>query len=92
MQQIQDNLYKKALTRKEEKTYKADTFEEFKSLIEKGGFVWAHWDGTSETEEKIKQQSKATIRCTPIEKDEELGKCVLSGKASNQRVLFAKSY
>ena len=92
LQQIQDNLYKKALTRKEEKTYKADTFEEFKSLIEKGGFVWAHWDGTSETEEKIKQQTKATIRCTPIEKDEELGKCVLSGKASNQRVLFAKSY
>ncbi len=92
LHQIQDNLYKKALTRKEEKTYKADSFEEFKSLIEKGGFVWAHWDGTSETEEKIKQQTKATIRCIPIEKDEELGKCVLSGKASNQRVLFAKSY
>ena len=92
LQQIQDNLYKKALTRKEEKTYKADTFEEFQSLIEKGGFVWAHWDGTSETEEKIKQQTKATIRCVPIEKEEELGKCVLSGKASNQRVLFAKSY
>ena len=92
LHQIQDNLYKKALTRKEEKTYKADTFEEFKSLIEKGGFVWAHWDGTSETEEKIKQQTKATIRCIPIEKEEELGKCVVSGKASNQRVLFAKSY
>ena len=92
LQQIQDNLYKKALTRKEEKTYKADSFEEFKSLIEKGGFVWAHWDGTSETEEKIKQKTKATIRCVPIEQEVELGKCVLSGKASNQRVLFAKSY
>ena len=92
LQQIQDNLYRKALTRKEEKTYKADSFEEFKSLIETGGFVWAHWDGASETEEKIKQQTKATIRCIPIEKEAELGKCVLSGKASNQRVLFAKSY
>jgi len=90
--QIQDNLYKKALTRKEEKTYKADTFEEFKTLIEKGGFVWAHWDGTNETKEEIKQQTKATIRCIPIEKSEEMGKCVISGKASNQRVLFAKSY
>ncbi|MEE2700138.1 MAG: proline--tRNA ligase [Bacteroidota bacterium] len=90
--QIQENLYKKALTRKEEKTYKADNIEEFEALVEKGGFVWAHWDGTSETEEKIKQQTKATIRCIPIEKEEELGKCVFSGKASNQRVLFAKSY
>jgi len=92
LQQIQENLYRKALIRKEEKTYKADSFEEFEALIKKGGFVWAHWDGTIETEEKIKQQTKATIRCIPIEKKGELGKCVSSGKASRQRVLFAKSY
>ncbi|MBC8265712.1 MAG: proline--tRNA ligase [Flavobacteriales bacterium] len=92
LEQIQLNLYKKALTRKEEETYKADTFDEFKDLVKKGGFIWAHWDGTSETEEKIKQQTKATIRCIPLEKTKELGKCIFSGKASNQRVLFAKAY
>ena len=90
--QIQDNLFKKALTRKEEKTYKADSFDEFKTLIKNGGFVWAHWDETSETEEKIKQETKATIRCVPIERLEEVGKCVFSGKSSKQRVLFAKAY
>ncbi len=90
--QIQDNLFKKALTRKEEKTYKADSFDEFKTLIKNGGFVWAHWDETSETEEKIKQETKATIRCVPIERLEEVGKCVFSGKPSKQRVLFAKAY
>ena len=90
--QIQDNLFKKALTRKEEKTYKADSFDEFKTLIKNGGFVWAHWDETSETEEKIKQETKATIRCIPIERLEEVGKCIFSGKSSKQRVLFAKSY
>ena len=61
-------------------------------MIEKGGFVWAHWDGTNETEEKIKQQTKATIRCIPLEKTEESGKCVYSRKQSKQRVLFAKAY
>ncbi len=90
--QIQDNLFKKALTRKEEKTYKADSFDEFKTLIKNGGFVWAHWDETSETEEKIKQETKATIRCVPIERLEEVGKCIFSGKPSKQRVLFAKAY
>ena len=90
--QIQDNLFKKALTRKEEKTYKADSFDEFKTLIKNGGFVWAHWDETSETEEKIKQETKATIRCIPIEKSEEVGECVFSGRPSKQRVLFAKAY
>ena len=92
LENIQSNLYKKALSRTEEKTYKADTFKEFKDLIEKGGFVWAHWDGTNETEEKIKQQTKATIRCIPLEKTEESGECVYSGKQSKQRVLFAKAY
>ena len=90
--QIQDNLFKKALTRKEEKTYKADSFEEFKILIKNGGFVWAHWDETSETEEKIKQETKATIRCIPIEKSGEVGECIFSGRSSKQRVLFAKAY
>ena len=90
--QIQDNLFKKALTRKEEKTYKADSFDEFKTLIKNGGFVWAHWDETSETEEKIKQETKATIRCIPIERLKEVGKCIFSGKSSKQRVLFAKAY
>ena len=90
--QIQDNLFKKALTRKEEKTYKADSFDEFKTLIKNGGFVWAHWDETSETEEKIKQETKATIRCVPIERLKEVGKCIFSGKPSKQRVLFAKAY
>ena len=92
LEKIQSNLYKKALSRTEEKTYKADTFKEFKDLIEKGGFVWAHWDGTSETEEKIKQQTKATIRCIPLEKTEKSGECVYSGKQSKLRVLFAKAY
>ena len=90
--QIQDNLFKKALTRKEEKTYKADSFEEFKILIKNGGFVWAHWDETSKTEEKIKQETKATIRCIPIEKYGEVGECIFSGRSSKQRVLFAKAY
>tara|TARA_B100001142_G_scaffold254789_1_gene255866 strand:- start:900 stop:2372 length:1473 start_codon:yes stop_codon:yes gene_type:complete len=89
---IQDNLYKKAITRKEEKTYTADSFDEFKNLIKSGGFVWAHWDETSETEEEIKKITKATIRCIPLEFKEEVGKCVFSGKLSRKRVLFAKAY
>jgi len=92
LQQIQDNLYKKALTFREEKTYKADSYKEFKELIEKGGFVWAHWDGTTKSEEKIKQETKATIRCIPLEKSNENGKCMFSGEPSKQRVLFAKAY
>jgi prolyl-tRNA synthetase len=92
LEKIQSNLYKKALTRKEEKTYKADTFKEFKGLIENGGFVWAHWDGTNETEERIKEETKATIRCIPLEKTEDSGECIYSSKPSIQRVLFAKAY
>ena len=92
LSQIQDNLYKKALTFREEKTYKADSKKEFVKLINEGGFVYAHWDGTSETEELIKQETKATIRCIPLEKTGESGECIFSGKPSNQRVLFAKSY
>ncbi|OIP02691.1 MAG: proline--tRNA ligase [Bacteroidetes bacterium CG2_30_32_10] len=93
LKQIQENIYKKALAYREEQTRSADTWEEFKSLLnEKGGFIYAHWDGTSETEEKIKEETKATIRCIPIGNKLEEGKCILTGKPSKQRVIFAKAY
>ena len=92
LEQIQDNLYKKALTYREEKTFKADSKEEFKKLIKQGGFVYAHWDGTSETEELIKQETKATIRCIPLDEKKESGECLFSGNPSDKRVLFAKAY
>lgn len=92
LEKIQQNLYQKAIDYREEMTNKADNWEEFTQLIEKGGFVLAHWDGTSETEEEIKQQTKATIRCIPLNNKQEEGKCVFSGKPSNQRVVFAKAY
>jgi prolyl-tRNA synthetase len=90
--EIQANIYQKALNFREENTFKVDTWDEFKSQIEKGGFISAHWDGTSETEEKIKQQTKATIRCIPLDALEEDGKCVFSGEKSAKRVIFAKAY
>ncbi len=90
--EIQANIYQKALNFREENTFKVDTWDEFKSQIEKGGFISAHWDGTSETEEKIKQQTKATIRCIPLDAVEEDGKCVFSGEKSTKRVIFAKAY
>jgi prolyl-tRNA synthetase len=90
--EIQANIYQKALNFREENTFKVDTWDEFKSQIEKGGFISAHWDGTSETEEKIKQQTKATIRCIPLDAVEEDGKCVFSGEKSAKRVIFAKAY
>ncbi len=91
--QIQENLYKKALAFREDNTYSVDTWDEFKDVIEnKGGFVLAHWDGTSETEEKIKEETKATIRTIPLDAKTEEGKCVYSGKPSNRRVVFAKAY
>ena len=77
---------------REENTHNAANYEEFKSLIKKGGFVYAHWDGTSETEEKIKQDTKATIRCIPEDVVLEDGVCVFSGKKSIRKVLFAKAY
>jgi prolyl-tRNA synthetase len=89
---IQHNIYKKALAFREKKTFNADSKDEFIKLIKEGGFVYAHWDGTSETEELIKQQTKATIRCIPIDGKEEVGKCFFSGKPSTMRVLFAKNY
>ena len=93
MTEIQESLFNKALDYRNNHITKVDTFEEFKTILkEKGGFISAHWDGTPETEEKIKELTKATIRCIPLDGKEEEGKCVLTGKASNRRVLFAKAY
>ena len=90
--EIQDNLYKKALIFRDEHITEVDNFEDFKNILEtKGGFISAHWDGTDETENKIKELTKATIRCIP-EGEKNSGKCVFSGKPSEQRVLFAKAY
>ena len=93
MDEIQKNIYQKALKFREENTYKADTYEEFKDLIEnKIGFVYAHWDGTAETEAKIQEETKATIRNIPFDTPDEDGVCIISGKPSKRRVLFAKAY
>lgn len=89
---IQNNLFRKALEHRERLTDTADTYEEFKEKIEKGGFILAHWDGTPETEEKIKEETKATIRCIPFDGDKTPGKCMVTGKPSAQRVVFARSY
>jgi len=93
LEEIQQNIFRKALDFRAQNTNKADTWEEFKEIIEnKGGFVSAHWDGTPETEEKIKMETKATVRCIPLDNELEEGKCIYSGKPSKQRVLFAIAY
>jgi len=93
LSEIQQNIYQKAFNFRKENTFKADTYEEFKDIVKNnGGFVLAHWDGTSETEQKIKNETKATIRCIPFDAEEEEGKCIYSGKPSKRRVLFAKAY
>ncbi len=93
LSQIQENIYRKALNFRDENTYHADTWEEFTNIIEnKSGFVYAHWDGTSESEEAIKEKTKATIRCIPLNNKLENGKCILTGNPSTQRVLFARAY
>jgi prolyl-tRNA synthetase len=90
---IQDNLLAKAKQFREEHTSYADNLNDFQEILdEKGGFIYAHWDGSAETETKIKEMTKATIRCIPLDAKKEKGKCILSGKPSNQRVLFAKAY
>ncbi len=90
---IQHNLFQRALKFREEHTTRVDTFDEFKEVLEtKGGFVLAHWDGTTETELRIKELTKATIRCIPNDVEEEPGKCILTGKPSKYRVVFAKAY
>ncbi|MBD3582584.1 proline--tRNA ligase [Flavobacterium selenitireducens] len=93
LEQIQSDLFQRALDYRDSHITEVNDFEEFKSVLEvKGGFLSAHWDGTPETEEKIKELTKATIRCIPLDRVEEDGKCVLTGKNSKGRVLFAKAY
>ena len=92
LEEIQANIYKKALALRESKTTTADSYDEFKEKIEQGGFILAHWDGTPETEEKIKEETKATIRCIPLEGDKTPGKCMVTGRPSAQRVIFARNY
>ena len=90
---IQTNLFERAKKRTQDQTTKVDSFEEFKKVLdEKTGFILAHWDGTPETEEKIKEETKATIRCIPLNNEQEAGVCIYSGKPSTQRVLFARAY
>ncbi len=93
LNEIQQNIYDRALTFRNENITEADTFDEMVKLLdEKGGFISAHWDGTEETEEKIKEQTKATIRCIPLDNRQEEGVCIFSGKPSKERVLFARAY
>ena len=92
LDEIQDNIYKKALTFREKMTTKVDTYDEFKEQLEKGGFILAPWDGTPETEDRIKEETKATIRCIPLDAEPEDGVDMLTGKPSKCRVIFARNY
>tara|TARA_B100000767_G_scaffold104494_1_gene100292 strand:- start:56 stop:1528 length:1473 start_codon:yes stop_codon:yes gene_type:complete len=93
LEEIQDNLFTKAINYRTTHTTKVSNYDEFKKVLnEKGGFISAHWDGTSETEEKIKKETKATIRCIPLDTDNEAGTCIVTGKVSARKVLFAKAY
>lgn len=92
LEDIQKSLYERALKLREEHTYKVDSYDEFKEKIENGGFFLAHWDGTTETEEKIKEETKATIRCIPLDGEEEEGVCMVTGKPSKRRVIIARAY
>ena len=92
LEEIQENIYNKALSYRDSMITKVDTYDEFKEQIEKGGFILAHWDGTTETEERIKEETKATIRCIPQDGDKTPGICMVTGKPSAQRVIFARSY
>jgi prolyl-tRNA synthetase len=93
LNEIQENLYNKALKFKEENMHVCDSYDEFKEKIETvGGFFLVHWDGTAETEAKIKEETKATIRCIPLDAKEEAGKCMVTGLPSNKRVVLAKAY
>ena len=92
LEDIQKNIYQKALDLRAKTTKTVDTYEEFKVAIEEGGFILAHWDGTPETEEKIQAETKATIRCIPLQGDKTPGVCMVTGKPSSQRVLFARAY
>lgn len=92
LEDMQQNLFNKALERQKSRTIEVDSYEEFKEKIEDGVFIMAHWDGTPETEELIKEETKATIRCIPLNGDKTPGKCMVTGKPSAQRVIFARAY
>lgn len=93
LEEIQQNIYHRSKTFRDQKTTEVNSFDDFKKVLDdKGGFVSAHWDGTIETEQAIKEETKATIRCIPLDAKEESGKCVYSGKPSGRRVLFARAY
>ncbi len=89
---IQNNIYTKARNFRDSHIYEANSYDEFKELIEKGGFVMAHWDGTTETEERVKEETKATIRCIPLDGDPTPGTCIFTGKPSARRVVFARNH
>ena len=93
LNEIQQNMFNKAKAYRDEHITTANSWDEFEKLLdEKGGFISAHWDGTAETEEAIKEKTKATIRCIPLNNPQEDGKCIFTGKPSTQRVLFARAY
>jgi prolyl-tRNA synthetase len=93
LEEIQTNIYNRAKAFRDERITRVDEWAEFENILDtKGGFISAHWDGTAETETAIKEKTKATIRCIPLENPGEEGKCVFSGKPSSQRVLFARAY
>ena len=93
LKDIQENIYQRALAYRDSHITEVNSYEQFKEVLEsKGGFLSAHWDGTPETEAKIKEETQATIRCIPLDQKEEAGICIYSGKPSKGRVLFAKAY
>ncbi len=92
LEDIQQNIFKKALDLRNQKTYICDSYDDFKQRIEDGGFFLCHWDGTTETEERIKDETKATIRCIPLDGDNTPGKCMVTGRPSKQRVIIARNY
>ena len=93
LEEIQDNLFTKAVNYRTAHTTQVSSYDEFKKVLnEKGGFISAHWDGTSATEEQIKKETKATIRCIPLDTDNKAGTCIVTGNISARKVLFAKAY
>ena len=89
---IQVDLFERAKAHRDNNIHLANTWDEFMAALDRGGFVSAHWDGTPETEDQIKDKTKATIRCIPLDNPQEGGQCILTGKPSTQRVLFARAY
>jgi prolyl-tRNA synthetase len=92
LKDMQSALLERARKFQTENTFEANTYDDFKAKIEAGGFVWAHWDGSRESEDKIASDTKATIRCIPFDRPAEKGRCILTGKPSEGRVVFARAY